>query len=583
MLQLHKMYIDSINKLINLLISLEYSHPYNVKLLLNSLDHGLFSWGQMIDNSSQEISKKALEEYLRQILLTAISKTLYYKRICSPLASIEVLESSHKLLLELLSSKRSTTLHICAKFTLCLGLIYLESSETKKALEAFLEAIKILNSELKILISPIGHFIRVASCKPLYKLRRNLIFLNLSIYNMALAYLIDQRYKEVLNCYEMCKWCFRIEREIFAKTNMNEVQRFIIESILVEESSIVANVEVERPDPYNTITRNFSLEKEDIMNSIDRLWGLDPEAKEQYDRLKKKNFNEILISSQGLSITSEKHISTPNTFATQTHPASARPSIGKPDDFFITATEESGSKKIKKKNTVIKRDKMLNPDEYFKARIYRSMKLNTEWVEEPDKKKRFKQDLVKQIINTEKHSGKSLNMLKEFLITKSRDKISKESQSTDLRVLKKEAYYDIGYKIHTLQHDLQKDMNNVEKVEKNNNCKNSTCTKTKPTRRKVTGNNLLLPLNEEQKKEKITRAAEDLQKEITTLEESLKSSKKVDKKKKDDVTSIKPYMDEHQNLAKSIINRGIEASPPKKFTKKPIKRNLLKLHYAGNN
>eukprot|EP00826_Nyctotherus_ovalis_P056460 TRINITY_DN7627_c0_g2_i1.p1 TRINITY_DN7627_c0_g2~~TRINITY_DN7627_c0_g2_i1.p1 ORF type:complete len:245 (-),score=44.07 TRINITY_DN7627_c0_g2_i1:36-770(-) len=229
MLSLYKMYIDSINKQINVLVSLEYERPHSIKALLDSLDHGLFNWGQLVSNASQEPGKKSLEEYLRQILLTAISKALYYKRTGSSYTAIEVLEESRELLFELLNSKCSGTLHICCRFILSLGLIYLESARTKKALEIFLEAVKVLGAELKILLEPVNYFMQIASSRKLmHKIRRNLSFLNLSIYNMGLAYSMERQHKEVLECHNMCRWCYRTERTIFAQATPTNAQRFII-------------------------------------------------------------------------------------------------------------------------------------------------------------------------------------------------------------------------------------------------------------------------------------------------------------------------------------------------------------------
>jgi hypothetical protein len=561
MTKLYKIYVVSLNKVINNLLAAEYERFESVKQLLDVMDHLIFRWGK--DLSSREVqhdSSKALERYFQQVLLWIINKALYFKRGGSSTNAIEILEGTKSLCETMKSSKYAETLNICGRFSLILGLLYLEVQLSHNALDILIEGIKCWSIEQKMRLKEfnriaVGYF----SPRVAYKIRRCLVFITIGIYNIGLAYEFLLQYTEALESYRMCKWYCNTEKEIFGSNISLSALKFITESSADEENKMLETLDMKvGPEKTEAPKKTNKIDDNDVQQIINLIWSRTAESREINERVKTNNFNTILNTIKGKD--KQSNIKTANfqSFTERsTDEFTTKTTLPKsPPASRISIRTESK----KKKQSLKSEQKMLDPDNFFKMKICSDLQIDSDWLDENDPRKRFRQDMIESIMKRESDSHKSLNILKDFLVTKGKDNMVKEQGEYDPKALQKTAFYEVGHKMHALQTDLA--TQNYPQVARTPTALYSARRRTiilkSPTsfyQEQFKG-----LVKEQEQKRVMTKLAEKLQRDINNLEMNIHNSKGKKKlqlnKKKEDNLSKEEIM-KYQNLVNSITNRRV--------------------------
>ena len=153
---------------------IEFDRNSGMKMLLDALDHGILKWTKEINTNFEQTTRGQMETYFLQLLLSVITKAWYFKRYNHPENAIEVLQGSFDLFSELKTSLHAEAHHVCARYALTLGIIYLEVGSYESALAIMLEGIKCLLEEQKIRYKTVNHLVEDRFPPKLcYRLRRN--------------------------------------------------------------------------------------------------------------------------------------------------------------------------------------------------------------------------------------------------------------------------------------------------------------------------------------------------------------------------------------------------------------------------
>jgi len=569
MLKFYKVFLVSLNKVINNLLSSEYERFESTKLLIDISDHIIFKCGKHI--SLQCNSKKVLESYFQQILLWVINKALYFKRAGSSTSALRVLEGTTDLYESMKTSKCPETINICGRFALVLGLLYLEVQLTHNALDILLEGVRCWSIEQKMRLK--GYNQLTASKLPLrvsYKLRRVLLFISVGVYNIGLAYELLLQYNEALESYRMCKWYCKIERDIFFNNSILNVQKFIAESSIDQEVKILSNLEMKTETertiaPVKTVHKLETLDIQEIINSI---WSQPIEAKELNERIKTNNFRVMLDTIKGRQSDFNRK---PSSFIQRNtnYFASSQPSIRMVVPFTPAVSKYSTKTEPKVERLSLKKDqKMLDPDNFFKMKICSDLQIDSDWLDETDPRKRFRQDKIESIIKRENNSHKSVKILKDFLLTKGKDNIVQEPKEKDPKAIQKTAYYEVGHKMHVLQTDLATQGSNETAKKPLHSVGERTMILNSPTKSLEPDKFKDPALKGQEQKKIMTKLAEKLQRDINYLEYNLYRTKGTHAKKfhmtkkKEDNLDPEQVM-KYQNLANSVAYRMARVSQKK--------------------
>jgi len=608
------------NKLMNILISNEQERIVPIKQLLDATDHILLKWTQEIATFLEiKATKGILESYFQQVLLATINKALFSKRLGHVPNSIEILEGTADLYEEMKNSKHPETLNICARFAITLGLMHLEFNSVNNALNILLEGIKCLAREQQIRLKAVSYLADERfDTKQSYKIRRNLLFIMVATFNIGLAYTMNGQNVEALESFRMCKWYYQADRGIFEKRPVTNAYKFILEMSRDEESRILAEIEAEKDNKKKVEApkRKTTLKQDEVTGYIDKLWSKTVDSKDLNKQIRHKNFEQIVnsvksdIGTHKIASNFGKYKSMfekPNSLNSHRSIQNATVQLPQTQSTNLFKLENSSASNMgktkynvqpssNKKRPATARTKinsshssaadddkkMLNPDEYFKMKICEDMLIDTKWLEEESPRIRFRQDMIEQIMGREKNSRRSLNILKDFLTIKRRDKVIKELKDKDPKALQKEAFYDIGHKMYS----LQKEVNDTSHVDSWRKAKMNTQS---GFLRKLTSQmssfgmspkvrTLYTPMakplisihtdpriSQDQERKKImTKVAEDLQRDIYYLEKTVQKSKVLDSKlmtttKKKEIVSeeiVDIEHKKHQNLANSVVIRA---------------------------
>lgn len=431
-----------------------------------------------------------------------------------------------------------------------------------------------------------------------------------AIYNVGLMFSFLKQDNDALESYRTCKWYYDRDREIFDRSPPLALHRFILQSAKEEEDRVLAAIEAEKESQRRVVApkTKSALDQDDIFSRIDNIWSRNPDSannvlssKETKDLGKDGNFGFILDTARGRFLTEQ---------GTKCHSMMSQPAGSR---FCGNAAAETNKRLInsvqlshssvprlqltqlkKKKNAKEEEDteaedkKMLNPDEYFRMRICGDLQIDGAWLNETDPRKRFRQDLIENIVANEKNSNKSMKILREFLMVKRRDRTLKEGPDKDPKDMQKQAYYEVGYKMYSLQHTIRPNTSNEvtrKKVKpqmfhRSIVCRNASQYSTFITSPQSTASAPRLKLSsvamsespakkEQERKKMMTTVAEELQRDICKLEKTvakkkcwidLASSKQSLTKRKEKKVEREEASATHDNLAKSIVRRAKEES-----------------------
>jgi hypothetical protein len=112
----------------------------------------MLRWAKEIASHVNESNiKHQLEIYFQHMLLMSITKAFYYQRINKLHASLTILESVDHIFKELKQSSNPRTLHICGRYIVTIGNIYMDCISPKTAIWYFLNALTYFNTENEIL------------------------------------------------------------------------------------------------------------------------------------------------------------------------------------------------------------------------------------------------------------------------------------------------------------------------------------------------------------------------------------------------------------------------------------------------
>ena len=123
------------------------------------------------------VTHRHLEIYFQQLLTTAINKALFQKRLGALQKSIRILRDINELYHEVKNSQNPDTQHVCARYMLTQGIIFMENGDHslfKYRIKCLLEAVKHLLNELKRRLKGIN-FISLDKIKSklAFKIQRN--------------------------------------------------------------------------------------------------------------------------------------------------------------------------------------------------------------------------------------------------------------------------------------------------------------------------------------------------------------------------------------------------------------------------
>jgi len=568
------MYAVSINKLVYNLVSTNLYKATGIMQLISSLDHALFVWLTEISFISNK-TRKMLESYYKQFLLSVINKALYLKRQNFLPSAITELTNAIQLCEEVKCSNNSETVNICARFFLCLGVLHLEVKSVDDAQTYLLEGIKCLLQEQKFLIAPFS-FLRehLLPSRQIKKLRKNFLILGSAIYNIALAYEIVKESREALESYRMCSWCYNVERSIFKSFPTMEAYKFMIKSSSEKESEITMNLKVDKelnnvgiglvkPDVQLSV-----IKEENPESRIDSLWNPIGNHKESDKQIRKKNFTFILNLAQG----NTKPVKPTNDNKARVYSSIATPTFRKEtkketNAFFITGINQQPITKLWQCATQSKKTwkEMISPNEFFKELVCSKMKIDSDWINKSNKKEKYGQDKIKKLMNTEKNAQRSLNILKNYLVTKSKDKTIKEPEDEQRDFINMFASNEVKHKVYTLNKNLADII--FDSQESTQRYDKTYPTYTTPRHKRVP--TATLRENDEDEEQRI---AEELQNEIERIERKIKSTGAW-KNEEEDIDTVFTSIKKN-SLANSVIKHK-EYAAIKKLSKKIATKSLF--------
>ena len=447
----------------------------------------MLNWVQHICKIKIPIRKYELELYFQEILNLAINKAIHFERMNKYQDAIEALNASENLFKEMKKSKSVETLHICSRYVLCFGIIYMESSQIQNAHDKLIEGMECIMHEINLILNHLDRFSNTfISSKRGYQLYRSMLLISITIYNMGIMNLMSRNYIETLECYTMCKWIDKILHLIFNNEYKMKMQQFIINLIRLNEEEINIIIKMERKiEDAPTLSKRTIDEK--INNDINITWKRSEGSIGKDKQIRKAMFNCIMDRVYKDNICRN---STKLKFITKTASAKTFKTANQSKELYKTAklpiSISNTKKRFKRNYLTYKNDNItFNSDEYFKNKICSDFKMNLKWLHEKTRKKRIGQDNLEKIINNENKNVKSLNILKDFLMIKRKKIEHKRFKETDLMKSSREAFYDVSHKMC----DIKKDLNNQSakysirhaKSINSNIIKRNASLKTKPT------------------------------------------------------------------------------------------------------
>ncbi len=436
------------------------------------------------------------------------------------------------------------------------------------------------------------------------------MYVMVGIYNVGLIFSFLRLDNDALESYRTCRWYYDRDREIFHRSAPLPAQRFVYQSARDEEDRILASIAADKESRRHVDlpkTRT-SLNQEDIFDHIDNIWAHNPEStgasllqKDPRDARKEANFGLILASARC-------HLGAPGSDSKRgfdrsvaTMPAGSvglttpgettRPRIMSrsasgalsPKQLLM---ERERQKKEKDEETEAEDKKMLNPDQYFKTRICGDMQIDTHWLEETDPRKRFRQDMIQNIVSSERNSNKSVKILREFLMIKRRDRPIPDATEADPKAIQKQAFYEIGHRMYSLEKSVgplsvneaarkvrsqrslpakKPSRHSVFMLRSPSTCVQSPQSFSRPSTTFLTEES---PVRlEQERKRMMTTVAEQLQRDIFRLErvaakkkcwQDCTSTKQSTNKRKERREQQQEAAAAHQSLAGSVIKRAKE-------------------------
>ena len=170
-----KTYCDSISKVITSAVNTQHEISQPIKQLFTSYDHCMLRWAKGIASHIKEANiKHQLEIYFQHILLMAITKALYYQRINKLSTALAILESVDHIFNKLKESLNPKSLHICGRYIMSIGNVYMDCISPKAAIWYLLNALTYFSTENDILCKDKVqlHFLR-NDAKKAYFLHKN--------------------------------------------------------------------------------------------------------------------------------------------------------------------------------------------------------------------------------------------------------------------------------------------------------------------------------------------------------------------------------------------------------------------------
>ena len=378
------------------------------------------------------------------------------------------------------------------------------------------------------------------------------MYLVTDIFNIGFAFAQQKKDNEALNSFLTCKWIILQQKTILGKRDAGIINDCLLKVILKEQKRIYAAREIAKDVPNSEDKKKALLSTQEIDGHLDDIW-IQPlsASKESREICKSKNFNTILRIVHGNSKTKNhkktakkgklmslkpEENSTAETNATNcklSNPemlCSRRNSSHKSCCLakFLSLPNSGKIKKDKNQEEDIfaHENKAMKLDQYFKETICKDMQISCGWLEEGDPHIRFRQDKIESILNKEKNSLRSLNILRDFLRVKKRDSLTHEIIGDQEDIKQNEVFYSIGHKMLTLKNTFcKKDQNEKKKIQSQTLHKGKPETKLSSPKIKLSKFSVSKPkLNSDQKTGMTTRC-ENLQRDIYHLERKITKTK----------------------------------------------------------
>ena len=412
-----------------------------------------------------------------------------------------------------------------------------------------------------------------------YSFCKNSVLILIVIYKTGLAHEMAGDKINAIQCYQFCQYWSKLQNYFFERKFSN-VRKFLIDTSIIERSRLELELKIENKTKNEVIPikKIYIPNGNEIMDHVDNIWGRKLDIKEINDKIISTNVKGLINSSQGKRTVKDNKLDLlGNKIRSEYNQLKNSDRI---EMMFFTNSSISFNSKNKRRSfgnieyeTIDKDKKKLDPDEYFKKRICNSMKITNEWLEEADRRRRFRQDMIETIGKAEKNSNRSFNILKNFILIKARDNLTNQVKNEDSKKLTKEAIYDVTHKIYTIQNDLNLGILNRHIGRSQSTKKNfikrihTKVQDTENTNRRTSlepKTNLPITLEpiqtlkvEQERKKRMTRIAEKLQRDIYQLEKNVfhdkgnnVNVKNVRKLNRDSILIM-----DYQNLANSIVKR----------------------------
>ncbi len=533
------------------------------KLILDSLDHALLVWTTEIANSGGMARPREIELYFQQVVETAISKAWYYRRMGCPGTTNEMLETVLGMVETLCKSRDPDTQHLCAKYFLTRGALRIDASQYDTAVEMHLRAVKNLDAEQRVRFGSLPYVLSGRSNpKAMYKMRRCYRFLIIAMHNIGLCYSVLGVEVGALDSYRTCSWCCSIEDRMFG-SETRPLSEVLVQELLRDEQKRLETAEKVRADHVAAVVRQHhrirtSLTQEEVHDYVNSLWKRsnaipsDPRRDDDGEQWRSimQSIRAPFKTRRG-SEASAKSSPSPS-LRTSRAPTASRSQRQSPRRTHTLATRSEAASPHG--------DKLLNPDEFFKARICRHMGIDQGWLEESDHKVRFRQNMIAEIRDSERNSAKAANILREYLMVKHRDKFPVPSTESNPMELARQVRNDINFKAMPLKSEL-----------------NSRAVDSSPSRnlRIVTHRKALstLPLTDRRRsttvrtaprdpKRAVVATAEELQKQIMELEHATGNESRTKRapgrmRTASEIRQIREeQVERHQALVKSILSKA---------------------------
>lgn len=147
-----KTYCDSVSKVAASAVNAQGEGAKAARQLLASYDHCVLRWSQEIaSHLGESCVQHQLEIYFEHVILMAITKAIYYQRINNISTALAILDSVESIFNELKKSLKPRSLHICGRYIMTIGNIYMDCISTKAGLWYFFSALKYFSIENEML------------------------------------------------------------------------------------------------------------------------------------------------------------------------------------------------------------------------------------------------------------------------------------------------------------------------------------------------------------------------------------------------------------------------------------------------